>query len=162
MRHKNLVSSVLLLIGAGLSGLQAQQATPATGGIALGSGGSASYTVGQVVYTAQTSSDGTIIQGVQQPFEIFVISGIEQAKDMSLEYMVYPNPATNSVTLLVEYYNTENLQYQLYDINGKLLDSKKLMDKETIISLESLEPSAYFLKVTDGAREIKVFKIIKK
>ncbi len=162
MRHKNLVSSVLLLIGAGLSGLQAQQATPATGGIALGSGGSASYTVGQVVYTAQTSSDGTIIQGVQQPFEIFVISGIEQAKDMSLEYMVYPNPATNSVTLLVEYYNTENLQYQLYDINGKLLDSKKLMDKETSISLESLDPSAYFLKVTDGAREIKVFKIIKK
>ncbi len=50
IKHKKLKLIAILLLGIGLTGLQAQTALIATGGIALGSGGSVSYSIGQVVY----------------------------------------------------------------------------------------------------------------
>lgn len=47
---------------------QAQQSVNTTGGNASGSGGSVSYTVGQVVYTYHSSVSGQMNQGVQQVF----------------------------------------------------------------------------------------------
>lgn len=62
--------SVLFLSAMGLTGIQAQEAIPATGNSATGSGGTMSYTVGQVAYTTQIGISGIVTQGVQQPFEI--------------------------------------------------------------------------------------------
>lgn len=62
----------LLLLGFGITTAQAQQATTATGGNASGSGGPVAYSVGQVVYTTNTSSNGSVAQGVQQPYEISI------------------------------------------------------------------------------------------
>ncbi len=73
MKYKNLKLSAILLLGLGLTGLQAQTSVNATGGNASGSGGSASYSVGQVVYTTHTGTNGSVAQGVQQPFEISVV-----------------------------------------------------------------------------------------
>ena len=50
--------------------LQAQEIPIASGAVATGIGGSSSYTVGQVVYTTNTGSNGSVAQGVQQPYEI--------------------------------------------------------------------------------------------
>jgi hypothetical protein len=140
---------------------QAQEAVSATGGNASGSGGTASYTVGQVAYTTNSSASGTITQGVQQPYEILVATGIAEAKGISLECIVYPNPTNDLVKLKIENYNLENLSYELYDINGKLLQDNKTEGTETIISMANLAPATYFLKVTDNTKEVKVFKIIK-
>jgi len=41
------------------------------------------------------------------------------------------------------------------------LESKIVTNSKTPISLESLAPELYFLKLTDDNKEIKVFKIIK-
>ena len=140
---------------------QAQEAVPAAGGNASGSGGTASYTVGQVAYTINSSASGTITQGVQQPYEILVATGIAEAKGISLECIVYPNPTNALVKLKIENYNLGNLSYELYDINGKLLQDNKTEGTETIISMANLAPATYFLKVTDNTKEVKVFKIIK-
>ena len=43
MRHKKLTVSTILLLGLGLTGLQAQESVNATGSNASGGGGSASY-----------------------------------------------------------------------------------------------------------------------
>lgn len=72
MHHIKTKLSALFLSGLGLAALQAQQTVPATGGVATGSGGTVSYTVGQVADTTQTGSGGTVTQGVQQPFEIWI------------------------------------------------------------------------------------------
>lgn len=45
---------LVLLIGLGLTGLQAQEAIPDSGSNASGSSPTANYTVGQVVYTTNT------------------------------------------------------------------------------------------------------------
>jgi hypothetical protein len=139
----------------------AQQTTSTAGGEVTGAGGTVSYTVGQVSYTNNTESKGTVSQGVQQPYEIFVISSIEDRNGINLELSVYPNPAGTYLKLVSVNCTTRNLTYRLYDANGKLLENKKLDDVETIIQIGKFAPSIYFLKVADNNKEVKTFKIIK-
>jgi hypothetical protein len=140
--------------------IKAQEAVPASGGTASGNGGSVSYTVGQVAYITISNGGGSVSQGVQQSFEIKVISGVEE-KRIDLQCSVYPNPANDYLRLKVENYNIESLRYQLFDIDGKLMLDNKIEGKETIILMEGMVPAAYFLKVTDNNKEVKTFKIIK-
>jgi hypothetical protein len=143
----------------------AQEAVTIAGGNASGSGGSASYTVGQIVYTTKTGSSGSVAQGVQQPFEISVVSGINEIPGILLQCSVYPNPTTDLLILKIDASATpgfQSLSYQIYDMNGKLLLSKKLTGNETSISMENLVPATYFLKVIQSDKEVKAFKIIKK
>lgn len=152
--------AVLLIFG--LSNLQAQEAILATGGEASGSGGLASYTVGQVVYSTNVGTNGnSVTEGVQQPYEISVVAGITEAKDISLSVSAFPNPTSNYLTVKVENYKTTNLQYLIFDINGKLLQTVKATGQETQIETSELVPDSYFVKILDSEKAIKVFKIIK-
>ena len=164
MRHKKLKLSAVLLLGLGLTGLQAQTSVNATGGNASGSGGSASYSLGQVVYTTNIGANGSVAQGVQQPFEISVVTAIEEAKGINLSVTAYPNPTTDFLQLKVDASTTLSIQsmsYQLYDMNGKLLQSEKITGNQTSIVMSNLVPANYFVKVTQGNKEVKTFKIIK-
>jgi hypothetical protein len=161
MHQKKLILTTLLLFITGLTGVYAQSVIPTTGGNASGSGGSVSYSVGQVIYSTNTGTSGSEVQGVQQPFEISVITGLEEGKSINMQCSAYPNPATYYVNLKVENFKTENLSYQLYDVSGKLLGNKKIDANETKIDMHDLVISTYFLKITQNNKEIKVFKIIK-
>jgi len=161
MKKNKLIISVFVLLGFGLSNLQAQEATTTAGGEASGSGGSASYTIGQVVYTTSTGTNGSVAQGVQQPYEISVVTGIPEATDINLSVSAYPNPTIDYLTVKVENYETANLQYMVFDINGKLLQTIKATGGETQIQTSELVPANYFVKILDNKKEIKVFKIIK-
>jgi len=159
MQHKKVVFSIALMFGFGLSGLQAQEAISTAGGNASGSGGSASYSVGQVVYTTNNGTSGSVAQGVQQPYEIFAV-GIKETS-MNISLTVYPNPTADNLTLQIKDFNNVKLTYQLFDMNGKLLENKKIIGNETSIVMSNLVPANYFLKVTKGNKEVKTFKIIK-
>lgn len=161
MRQKPFIVITILLFGFGMPVLLAQEALTTSGGDTTGIGGSVSYTVGQVLYTTNTGTNGTIAEGVQQPYEISVVVGLEEAQDIILVCTVYPNPATDLLTLETETPNNKNLFYQLYDIMGTLLISKKLIDIKTIIPMTNLPPATYLLKVTDNHKVVKTFKIIK-
>ena len=161
MQHKRLKLSVVFFLGLGLMGLQAQKSVNSTGGNASGSGGSASYSVGQAVYTSNTETDGTVAQGVQQPYEISIVTEIKEAKDISLSFLVYPNPTTDFLKLKTENYTSENLRYHLYQLDGKILETKKIESLDVSISMEHLASGIYFLKITELDKDIKTFKIIK-
>ena len=161
MRHKRLKLSAVLLLGLGLTGLQAQTSVNATDGDVSGSGGSVSYSVGQVVYTTNTGASGSVAQCVQQPFEISIVTGIEEAKGINLSVSAYPNPTTDYLTLSISEFEISNLTYQLYDISGKLLQSEKITGNQTNIVMSNLVPANYFVKVIAGNQLIKDFKIIK-
>ena len=163
MKRNKLLLTAILLLGLGVAtSLQAQETVIATGGKAIGSGGTTSYTVGQVVYTTHEGTNGnSISQGVQQPYELSVVTGIPEAKGINIEVSAYPNPATNYLTVKVTNYETANLQYQVFDLNGKLLLTIHATGQETQIQTSELVPANYFVKVFDNKKEIKVFKIIK-
>jgi len=161
MRCKKVRLSAILLLGLGLTGLKAQQAVPASGGDASGSGGSSSYSVGQMVYTTKIGANGSVAEGVQQPWEISIITGIAEAKGIALQCVLFPNPTADIATLTVDNYKSENLWYQLFDKDGKQLESANIPGDKTTISMGSLAAATYFLKVTDNNKEVKTFKIIK-
>jgi len=63
--------------------------------------------------------------------------------------------------LKIENYDNTNLSYQLFDISGKLLETKKLESNETSIVMNNLVKTTYFLRVIENNKEVKTFKIIK-
>ncbi|OFX16311.1 MAG: hypothetical protein A2033_01555 [Bacteroidetes bacterium GWA2_31_9] len=160
MKHKKLKFTALFLY-LGVVGLQAQETIPVTGGEASGTGGTASYSLGQVVYTTNTGTNGSVSQGVQQPYEISTTIGID-VTNINLEFSIYPNPTVDFLTLKVDNVDTSTLSYQLFDMDGKLLEKNKLSSNITSIKLEELPKSTYLLNVTNNQKTVKTFKIIKK
>jgi hypothetical protein len=159
MKHKKTITSIAFLL-LSLGGLHAQEALPAAGGEAKGVGGSSSYTVGQVVYTTNTANSGSLAQGVQQAYEISTPVGIE-VTEINLELVAYPNPTNSLLTLNIGNYNNEKLTYQLYDIQGMLLDSKQVVNSSTTINAQKLSVGTYLLNVLDNNTLIKTFRIIR-
>jgi hypothetical protein len=138
-----------------------QSTIPATGGNASGAGGSLSYSVGQIVYTTNVGTTGSLAQGVQQPYEISVPTALENTEGITLEYKVYPNPTKGMLTLSLKPFDSDNFRFKLFDINGLLLQEKKVESEITYISMDSYNPSIYFLRIIKDNLEVKVFKIIK-
>jgi len=139
-----------------------QTTIPSAGGNASGSGGSVSFSVGQITIQTISGTTGTVAQGVQQPYEISIVTAIENTEGITLEYKVYPNPARELINLIIRPMDQEKFKYQLFDLNGMLLQDRKVESEETEISLGDLSPSVYFLKISKNSLEVKIFKIIKK
>ena len=153
--------SLLLCLFVYCSALNAQNYIPVTGENASGTGGSMSYTIGQVVFLTKPGSGGSIAEGVQQPFEISTITSIEEDA-ISLELSVYPNPFADFVILKIDSFEFANLNYRLYGISGDLIQFRKIEQAQTQIQMENLKPGSYFIKVSRNDSELKTFKIIKK
>jgi len=154
----------LLLVGIAcmsFKSFQAQESVHSSGNNVMGTGGTVSYSIGQVAYVTNVGANGSVAQGVQQPFEIQTVLGNENF-NISLEMVVYPNPTTNLLMLEVKNYVLENLDYQLFDLNGRLIIDEKISAETTTISMEQYPSAVYLLKVIDNSKEIKTFKILKK
>jgi hypothetical protein len=125
-----------------------------------GPGGYASQSVGQIAYTTFSSESGTVKQGVIQPYQIFVVSGVE-LEEIQLSFNVFPNPVQGELTLQIENLQSESLQYRLFDLNGRLLQNSIIREASSIISTSDLVPATYFLQVVDKDKLLKVFKVVK-
>lgn len=160
MRYKKLKASSVVILLLGIGSLHAQDATSASGGNATGVGGTYSYMVGQLVYTTNTGINGSVAQGVLQPYEISTVLGVDM-DEINLELIVYPNPTTNYLTLKIDDSKYSTINFQLIDMQGKLLRKGKMITNSTTIKIEDLPQSTYFLNVTDNNKIVKTFKIIK-
>jgi len=160
MKKKRLPACILAVI-LGSRIVFCQESVVPAGGNATGTGGSAAFTTGQVAYSVVTGTDGFVIEGVQQPYEISTVTGIE-VEDITLGYTVYPNPTAGMLRLVIGAPDPESYSYQIFDLNGKLVGNSKVTGNETEISMDHLFASVYFLKVIRDNSEVKVFKIVKK
>ena len=155
---------ITLLLAFTLSSSFSREVISASGGNAGGSGGSASYSIGQLFYRIYPGTNGSVAEGVQQPWEISVVTGIAEAEGIILTVSAFPNPAFDYLILRVENYDFEYLEYLLYDVSGRLLKEGKATSSETAISMTDILPAVYFLKVIQTSpsyQEIKTFIIIK-
>ena len=139
----------------------AQQASLSAGNNATGSGGSVSYSIGQIVYTTNTGTTGSMAQGVQQPYEISTL-GTDTFPEMSLKFNAFPNPTVDVLTLSIEDYDLTNLSYQMIDINGKIIETHKINQVQTILNMSNRVSALYFIAINDNNKTLKTFKIIKK
>jgi hypothetical protein len=138
---------------------QAQNAVNTSGGNAAGVNGSVSYSIGQVVYTTNTSIAGSVAQGVQHAYEIFPVGG---SNIHSVTASVQPNPTADILVLQLDNYQQGNFNYTLHDAQGKLVLNGNIQSKKTIIETQQLPSAVYFLSVINDRKEkIETFKIIK-
>ena len=80
-----------------MSGALAQNATVSAGGTATGSGGTLTFTIGQIADQKVDGNGQYIIEGVQQPYEIQTV-GVDNYPNISLNAVVYPWASRSSRT----------------------------------------------------------------
>ena len=158
MKKKHLLN-LLIAFGLGISSGHAQESSNASGGDASGSGGTVAYSIGQTVYTYESGTNGNTNQGVQQPYEIYSVGIDEDISTISLN--TYPNPTSDYLTLELLDYSNEKMEYQLVDLEGKLILSKSINNVRTQIDLRAYSKGIYLINVIKELKEIKTFKIIK-
>lgn len=162
---KNLRTFLILFI-TGISFITngySQESVVVSGGNATGSGGSSSYSVGQIAYTSLPGgANGFVLQGVQQAYEIISL-GNDEFKGITLAMTAYPNPAVDVLSLTVATNEWNDLSCQLFDTNGKIVSKKvEVTSPDTSVPMQGLNSGIYFLTVSNSGKAIKTFKIIKK
>ncbi len=159
---KKTLKNLILAVGMTMLSITAfsQESFNSCGGNLSGSGGSVSYSYGQTFYSVHSGTDAYLSEGVQQPFEISVVTLFEDEIALKINLSVFPNPTADNLNL-----RTENVQLPLtailFDLNGRIIKESIITESETVISLTNLEASTYFLKLSNLEKEIKTFKIIK-
>lgn len=89
-------------------------------------------------------------------------SGIESYSQITSDITVYPNPATDHVSILFENLETASEpEYQIFDLFGRNLMNGKIMDEETSLNISHLANGIYLLKVVDGNTTMGTAKIVK-
>ncbi|MEP6647108.1 MAG: T9SS type A sorting domain-containing protein [Saprospiraceae bacterium] len=162
MRKIRVLSIVILLITLSDCSIFAQQATLTSGRDVNGTTGSVSYSIGQPDYTNFKSDSGNISFGVQQPLVVIMVGTNETDQDISVS--ISPNPVINSLRLKIGDGSVPigNYEYNLYDINGKLLLQKGIKNEVTNIPMTEFASGMYLLRVgqksKDNIRSFKIFK----
>lgn len=104
-------------------------------------------------------SDMAMIDNISFP----CLSKTTGINDFSTEDIVaYPNPTTDYIQIIMpEIENLSNIQLQLFDLSGRLLQQERPSSSNTTLSLNNLAQGIYILKVTDNQNILKTIKIVK-
>ncbi|WP_185152888.1 T9SS type A sorting domain-containing protein [Fulvivirga aurantia] len=143
-----------------LGGLHAQEAIVTSGGKSTGNGGSSSHSIGQVFYTSQYSTDGSVTQGIQQVYDITATVGTELPVP-NFHLTVYPNPTRQKLILNADAFHNEKLTFHLISPEGKLLDSRSIITMQTVMDMKEFPAGMYHLQIQSEGTLIKNFRIIK-
>ena len=141
----------------------AQQTFVTTGSSVNGSGGSVSFSIGQISYQTHSGNGGSIAEGIQHAYEIFEIS-ISDYNEMIINCQVYPNPTSNLLQLHITdlgFNNIYNFGYSVLDINGKLLLQHEIVCEKTEILVDHLPKGVYILNILSDNIVAKSFKVVK-
>ncbi|MEX2485769.1 MAG: T9SS type A sorting domain-containing protein [Brumimicrobium sp.] len=138
----------------------AQKAIVSSGGDISDTDGSVSYTIGQIDYQYISGSNGNITEGVQQ-IEVDSITGLDE-NQTDIVLNAYPNPAHDRVVIETDAPSgMENVSYNMYDNQGRLVKEGKISSSETSIDVTDLVKANYFIKIVENNELIKTFKIVK-
>jgi len=138
--------------------LSAQQDVVSSGGSATGATGSISFSIGQVVYSNEINTTGSINQGVQQPYEITPIFVNEPWREFAVE--LYPNPTRNN--LLIEMPDfIPGLNLRVFNLQGLLIEDRPILTKQTTLNAEPWAASTYIVKISDDFGHFSEYKLIK-
>lgn len=140
--------------------IYAQSGTVTAGGDAAGSGGSVSFSVGQMDYISISSTEGTVYQGLQYPYEISEVTSVSH-QPLDIAASLHPNPVKDYLYLNVPDELWQGLKITLIDIQGRSIHEEQLVDQTTIIDIQQTMPGTYFLIIQNEKNQIKSFKIIK-
>jgi hypothetical protein len=136
-----------------------QSNTLSSGGEANGTGGTVSFSVGQIDYIQSSGSGGSVNQGVQQTYSIEEENNLNEL-GKSIALTVGPNPSTD--WLSIQSAETTDLFFFITDANGKIILEKCPLLHSQQINMQEWSQGMYFLQVTQLQTPIKQLKLIKR
>ena len=136
----------------------AQKSINSAGGDISIATGSISYSIGQVFFTSNSASSGSINLGVQQPSEFFPLNTATFDVNTS---SVFPNPTSGKITVKFSDFSNEEYQYIFSDINGKQLQKGIINSKESTLNIYNFKTGVYFLKLINYKSSSFTYKIVK-
>lgn len=118
-----------------------------------------SQTAGQSYNTIANHTNGTISQGFQQP-PAFTIEEIKINGSADLNVIVFPNPASYSITLTGTNVIGQSFM-QVADISGKIFKTEKIAKlKEHKIDCATWANGIYFITIQDASKNSKSLRLI--
>ncbi|MGY6562907.1 MAG: T9SS type A sorting domain-containing protein [Luteibaculaceae bacterium] len=141
------------------SPIYAQQSINASGGNVENEFGSMSFSVGQLLYHTVQNESISIIEGVQQAFDISVVTQIKE-NEFEINLSAFPNPTSSFLNLSLSEFNP-SLEYMLFDGPGSRVSTGRIIAKVSQIDMQYLASGLYFLSVFSDGKLIKTFKVIK-
>lgn len=162
MKQINIFKSVIFLFVfiINMNQIEAQETLLASGNSTTDTGGSVSYSIGQIIQQNATSSNGSSIQGIQFYFDASTLTVIDV--ESNVEISTYPNPTSSILNIHIDGFKPKSLSYKLFNISGKLITSGTVTDKITKINVNHLQTATYLLKVNNTMNHTtKTYKIIK-
>jgi hypothetical protein len=161
MRDKNLMKkSILPLVVFLFFGFNSfgQNALSSTGGHIKSTGGSTSFTIGQVAYVLKKGTGSYLNEGVQQVFtkKTTPIEELVYLKEVQL----YPNPTQETFNLIISTKEDVQIRYTIMDYLGKEIRNGNILSEKSEISLRDLPSGNYFISLK-SKKENRIFKIVK-
>jgi hypothetical protein len=140
--------------------IHAQESVNSIGGVDAGTGGTVSFSVGQMVYTTDSKEAGAMVQGIQRPHKL-TTTEIKKL-DNSILFKAYPNPSSDDLFLEMNAFRNEKLNYQLYDMQGKLIMTNPIEIPKTQINMRGLAVGAYVIHIYNTNNQpIQTIQVIK-
>lgn len=113
------------------------------------------WTIGEVITETFTNGNFVLTQGMQQKphnvTETYVFS------ESMVKVIISPNPA--KYTLNIKNNSNTNLLASVYDMNSRIVISKKLTSNSENIDISNLKPGLYMVKIT-GKSHYSVHKLV--
>lgn len=108
------------------------------------SAGAVAYTVGELVVSTESGTNGTVSQGYHQVF--ITATAIEELAD--IEMKVFPNPTSDY--LIIESESLSEFQtVQIYDLNGQLvwqLNDNEQVENRIEVNFSNFAIGSYLLR----------------
>jgi len=140
--------------------IKAQQAILSGGASFTSSNGSLSYSIGNFAYSFVSGTNGSLIIGPQVPYEIYVVTAIN-SNEINVDCNIYPNPVSDKLILKIDNSINSSLSYSIYNSDGKILKTEKIIEALTEIKFEKYSKGIYFIEIKTKDQSIKTFKIVK-
>jgi hypothetical protein len=86
-----------------------------------------------------------------------IATGINQAKMLKIE--MYPNPATDQVTIRFSEIPREKTHLFVLDLTGKELIAREVQSVEELLDIRNFMPGMYFVKTLVG-NQVETKKLI--
>jgi len=117
------------------------------------------YTIGEVVteFGQDTAKGVHLTQGFQQTM-LSIVSVEEHVEDIEID--VYPNPAVDYLNVSIPVLQ-EDMQFALFDMQGKLIDQQKINSKAFTIGFSNQATGSYLLVFSTKDQRIKTLQVQK-
>ena len=136
-----------------------QEVIASAGGYNTGGGLSISWTLGETIIPTYQSVDLILTHGFQQQV---IITTVEENIDVLVDIKVFPNPASDIITIQFESPVSGEIGLTILDSRGRLTkkDVIEINMSEKKVNLQDLAAGIYYLRLTKG-KLVNVYKVVK-